>query len=215
MNVEKNGLLSVILIVTGMYFAGAVIQGYFSIDLFLARAIQGISVTYWEETMEIMSFFGEVLPMVTLALALFGLLLWKKQIAACFVTIMAVLSLGINPVLKMLVDRPRPTEELLDVWRYEGGSSFPSGHAFVAVILLGLLYYLVPLVVPWQRAVTVVRLSLIIALALIGISRVYLGAHWPSDVIGGYIVGGLVLLLLIKLHRRLQDHAPDSSPIYT
>ena len=68
------------------------------------------------------------------------------------------------------------------------------------MILFGLVYYLAPIMVPWKRAVRLLRLSSFMLILLIGISRVYLGAHWPSDVLGGFLVGGIMLTLLIHLH---------------
>ena len=114
----------------------------------------------------------------------------------------ALLSQGVNPLLKLLVDRPRPTEDLLMIWRDPAGLGFPSGHAYTAIILFGLIYYLAPSVVPWKWIVRLLRLSSLILIVLIGISRVYLGAHWPSDVLGGFLVGGIMLAILSQLHRR-------------
>ena len=114
----------------------------------------------------------------------------------------ALLSMAVNPMLKFLVDRPRPTEDLVMIWRDPAGMGFPSGHASTAMILFGLIYYLAPIIVPWKWAVPLLRLSSFMPILLIGISRVYLGAHWPSDVLGGFLVGGVILTLLIHLHRQ-------------
>jgi undecaprenyl-diphosphatase len=107
---------------------------------------------------------------------------------------------------KALVDRPRPVEELVRVLDSGSSGSFPSGHVFHAVAMLGLA--LVILVFPirsaWPRRVASVVLVAMIFLS--GLSRVYLGAHWPSDVIGSlaYGVPSVVLLycLCVRLKRR-------------
>ena len=114
--------------------------------------------------------------MAALGLALLGWFMWRKQRAESMVVAGALLSLAVSPLLKILVDRPRPTEELLTIWRDPSGLGFPSGHAYTAMILFGLIYYLTPSVVPWKWVVRLIRLSSLILIVLIGISRVYLGA---------------------------------------
>jgi undecaprenyl-diphosphatase len=75
--------------------------------------------------------------------------------------------------------------------------SYPAGHAMTAVICYGLLAYLLLRARPqWRGGV----LSLLgIGLAVIGFSRIYLGVHWPTDVLGGYLAGGAWLALCIAL----------------
>ncbi|MBF8267824.1 MAG: phosphatase family protein [Dehalococcoidia bacterium] len=180
---------------------GAAMRDYFVGDLFLTRALQEVRAAPWKETMEIASFIGSWLPMAAIASACFAWLAWRRRKAECLMVGGALLSFGLNPLLKMIVDRPRPAADLVVVWQNEDGLSFPSGHAFTAMVVFGLLYYLAPVLFPWRRAVLLVRISSPLLILLIGLSRVYLGAHWPSDVLGGFLVGGLVLALLIRLHR--------------
>lgn len=97
------------------------------------------------------------------------------------VTVGAVL----NVVLKTLIDRPRPEAPETNT----ALASFPSGHTFQATIVLGLLPLVFELAFhrPWlTRAVRVVA---IVAIAAVALSRVYLGAHWTSDVVGGALIG--------------------------
>jgi len=98
-------------------------------------------------------------------------------------------------VLKALVDRPRPLPATF------GDSSFPSRHVMYAIVFYGLLFYIASTVGSRR-----LRLPIQIVLALIilaqGPSRVYLGAHWPSDVAGGYLIGGLLLWAIIAAYRR-------------
>ena len=209
MSLMKTRFLVISSLLVILLSVAAAIQDYFFGDLYLARAIQDIRVSPWEDTMEAVSTIGRGLPMIAMALAFFCWFLLRGQRAEYMVLGAALLSLAVNPLLKILVDRPRPTEDLVMIWRNPDGMGFPSGHASTALILFGLIYYLAPIIVPWKRAVTMLRFSSLMLILLIGISRVYLGAHWPSDVVGGFLVGGITLTLLIHLHRQ---YSPQREP---
>ena len=183
---------------------GAAVQDRFAGDLFLAGAIQDIKIAPFKETMEIASSIGwwPIMGALTLAFSVWAL--WRKQKAEGLVFGAALLAFGVNPVIKELVARPRPTDDLVLVWHRYDGMSFPSGHAYSAMVLFGLLYYLAPVIFPWRKYVGRVRVVFVLMIALIGLSRVYLGVHWPSDVLGGFLVGAIVLSMLIHLHRWLR-----------
>jgi undecaprenyl-diphosphatase len=110
-----------------------------------------------------------------------------------------------NGAFKILVDRPRPTADLVTVFAQESTASFPSGHAFFAVVVIGMLAYLIAIHQSrtWERRLTVGAASVLIL--WIGVARVYLGVHWPSDVIGGYLVGLPFLLGQIRLYQALRS----------
>lgn len=101
----------------------------------------------------------------------------------------------LNQVLKAAYDRPRPQlfgpeiQALGFRFDYPSSTSFPSGHATTAVVIFGTLAYLVARLEPTrrQRRITLVGTGLVIL--VIGFSRVYLGVHYPSDVVAGYIAG--------------------------
>ena len=120
---------------------------------------------------------------------------------------------AIVPVLKEIIDRPRPSEPIATILGEFSGASFPSGHSTLAMALFGLIFYLAPRLIPDRRAVWGVRLASVIMILLAGMSRVYLGVHWPSDVMGGYVVGAVVLALLVALHRRVSQIAPQRAPV--
>lgn len=114
---------------------------------------------------------------------------WKD---VCFVVGSGLFTLLLRTVLKEIFHRPRP-----ELWpTTPDGYSFPSGHALGSVIIYGLLLYLLGRVHPrWRPALWTFYLGLVIA---IGLSRLYLGMHWPTDVLGGWVIGAVILLLLIK-----------------
>ena len=187
----------------GLLTAGAAIHDSFVGDLYLAGALQKVTAAPWEWTMETVTFIGRAPLLIAFALPMVAWFLWKRKRAEALTLSMGLLSFAVTPGLKVLVDRPRPSDDLVTVWGNYGGLGFPSGHAFDAMVLFGLLFYLAPLLVSFKPAVHMVRVSSLSLILLIGISRVYLGAHWPSDVLGGFMYGAIALVFLTHLHHLL------------
>jgi hypothetical protein len=110
-----------------------------------------------------------------------------------FIVVALVGTLVLNVQLKLFYQRPRPGFDWAEVWPETG---FPSGHAMNSLVT-----YVALALVIWRvggRRVGIVALVLAIVLAVgVDISRIYLGAHWLSDVIGGYLAGALWLLFLV------------------
>ncbi|HEX2281652.1 MAG TPA: phosphatase PAP2 family protein [Thermomicrobiales bacterium] len=103
---------------------------------------------------------------------------------------------AMGPVLKVLIASPRPSAEAVVVVAKSDGMGFPSGHALGAALLYGTVALLAPQVVPDRLAARAIQVVSIALMALIALSRVRLGAHWPSDVVGGLLFGlGAVCLL--------------------
>ena len=129
---------------------------------------------------------------VAVALWLMG---WRRQ------ALLLALGLLVLPFLqhglKQLVDRPRPTPDLVELRAGFSSPSFPSGHVMSAALLYGLLLYLsLRIALPG-----VLRLALMgwcaFMLVVSGPANVYVGVHWPSDVVGGYAWAAVLLLPLI------------------
>jgi len=116
----------------------------------------------------------------------------------------------LNALVKRLIKRPRPTNELVTVARVINEPSFPSGHVMHYINLFGLLSYL--LATNWRSGrLRNILIAICIALiAFVGPSRVYLGAHWPSDVMAGYLYGGLWFGGIMALYLRVKSwiHPP-------
>ncbi len=100
-----------------------------------------------------------------------------------------------NSLLKHFIHRTRP-DTLYVSEMYFKTSSFPSGHAFGSTVICGLLAYLSLkyLPAPWN---VIAAASLGVFIFLVGTSRVYLGAHYPTDVIAGWLLGALIVTLII------------------
>lgn len=104
----------------------------------------------------------------------------------------SIIGAGITDyVMKIVVARPRPEMPLSTV--FEPSFSFPSGHAAVAIALYGFIAYILCTLSPkWRVGITVLAVLLIVG---IGFSRLYLGVHFLSDVLAGYLLGALWLFL--------------------
>ncbi|MGW0581503.1 phosphatase PAP2 family protein, partial [Streptomyces sp. NPDC002920] len=111
--------------------------------------------------------------------------------------------------LKAAVGRERPVwPDPVDSAHY---AAYPSGHALTATVVFGLLLWLLRRHgvdgVLWRTAVTVAVVSVV----GVGLTRVWLGVHWPSDVLGGWLLGALVVTLAVSAHLRwrpVSDPAP-------
>jgi len=138
---------------------------------------------------------------VLVVVAIGVLVCWQiGRLEALLILVGGLLTL-VNTALKLAVNRPRPSADLVHILSDERGSAFPSGHAFFAIVILGLLAYLIFPNSKNQTLRTVLLVGLIVLILLIGASRVYLGVHWPSDVLGGYLTGVVFLAALIWFHR--------------
>lgn len=106
--------------------------------------------------------------------------------------------------IRDLVGRPRPSATLVRVVRHINGYGFPSGHVIQYVTLFGFACYLV--LVTWRGGVRRVVIATLLAtlVVLVGPSRVYLGAHWPSDTLGAYLLAGLWLAGTIEAHLAIE-----------
>lgn len=145
--------------------------------------------------MEGLTFLGEPLVVLAVGAAGFATAVKRDQSDAQRAFIYAAVAFGLSSLLKLLLRRRRPHNmdiRTLGVKSY----SFPSGHAFGTVIFYGLFSYLdlKYLVRPWNL---VLGFLLWILIAAIGVSRVYLKTHYPSDVVGGWLLGLICLAIII------------------
>ena len=138
-----------------------------------------------------------LLPIGFLAVAL----LRRRWFDALFVLAAAGTGLLLGDSLKLLVARARPSVELVRVYEPSGGYGFPSTTALLSVIMLGTVCYLAGRERARGPLVTVVVcVSLLLVLA-VGISRVWVGEHWATDILGGWLIGGAWLLTLVAVYR--------------
>jgi membrane-associated phospholipid phosphatase len=104
--------------------------------------------------------------------------------------------------VKELVERPRPDDDLVDVRAGGSSPSFPAGHVMSGTFLYGFLIYLVVTLPLGPGAAVPLATAAALVIALVGPVNVWLGVHWPSDVLGGYLLAGVILLPLIAIDLR-------------
>ena len=144
------------------------------------------------------------MAVVLVAGTVIALLVWRRWADGATLTFILAPVL-FNYLLKQLLARPRP--DLLLMVPEPVTFSFPSGHSVFAVYYFGFLIYLSGILTGHPALRLGIRFMLVSLILGVGGSRVYLGAHWPSDVLGGYLLGGLALLAGIWVRRRVAPSA--------
>lgn len=181
-------------------------QGF---DHWVASGLQARANGWLTTTMLILTGLGSAFVQIVLSLVISSYLYFRRgrfwEPTLLVTTLTGAWAL--NQLLKLLFQRTRPDiYRLTQAWGY----SFPSGHAMISLAFYGMLAYLLWLNLrtrsrqAWVPAVALVSLAL-----LIGLSRIYLGVHYPSDVIGGFAAGGAWLLACITALRAIRCWRSD------
>jgi membrane-associated phospholipid phosphatase len=157
------------------------------------------------------SLTGSAVFMNVLALPI-ATFLWNKRLRVEATMLIATSWIGglVRTKIKQVVDRPRPSPLLVHVGTQTKGKSFPSGHVASSVCLWGWLFALG--LFSKQRAQLGRRVlvgSAAMVVAFTGPARVYLGDHWATDVLGGYLFGGGWLSLSLCLYLRWRERGKE------
>jgi membrane-associated phospholipid phosphatase len=141
--------------------------------------------------------FGGAIFIIILTVVLF-VLIKNKKIGISIISNLVIIT-AINQILKRIVQRPRPTEYRIIE---ETGYSFPSGHSMVSMAFYGYLIYLIYKYVKnkYLKWISIILLSILIC--SIGISRIYLGVHYTSDVLGGFLISISYLVIYISVFNK-------------
>ncbi len=206
-NFRKLAIIFLIGLAAGFLLLTLIIS-IFSIQEFeatLTKELQEERNQLLDKYMLIVSLFGEnqvATPMIISTAIIFWL--FRYRLEGLF---MLLTSLGsvMNFGMKLLINRQRPTDDLVQKITETSNQSFPSGHTVHYVVYFGLLLFFVleiKAIPVWLKVViSIICLTLIISVPF---SRVYLGAHWTTDVIAGFFFGLLVLAGLLFFYFKLQ-----------
>lgn len=143
--------------------------------------------------MTFISFLGSAIVLIALVIAFIFLIKDKKY--SKIIALNLILVFVLNRILKWIIRRPRPERLQLVL---EKGYSFPSGHSMVAFGFYGFLIYLVYKKIENKKIKYPLIAFLSLLILFIGISRIYLGVHYVTDVIGGFIFAFLYLVVFVK-----------------
>lgn len=137
---------------------------------------------------------GDIIPVTIITICL--LMIFNKEDRYILGSSM-IITLLINQGLKYIIQRPRPPleERLIS----QSGYSYPSGHSMMAMCLYGVLIYLINTKLKNKKLKIILTIVLSIIILLIGVSRIYVRVHYPSDVLGAYLLTILILIINITL----------------
>jgi len=197
-----QGFVFVTLVAFIVMAALATFVDYFEFDLELTRLMQTHLPPWFGWLLQGISWPGYtpqglIIPPVVALVLYFMRLPWEGTIVLLTGTFSGI----INSLIKLTIQRPRPTEDLVEVFRLVETFSFPSGHVMFYTTFFGFLAFLsfTLLSSGWRRSLLLILFGGMVG--LVGFSRIYLGAHWASDVIAAYLLGFLILAWTIRIYR--------------
>src|SRR5262245_62058770 len=195
-----------VLILIPALFAAAAVAAFFFGDLRITQFLQRFDNPYFHWLMVAVSWPGYQGRQWIVAVCVAALLLrFRLRVEAACLLISLGSGMLLATVIKLIVARPRPSPDLVEVYLRHSTLSFPSGHVVSYMTLFGFLFYLVHTLMPRSALRSALLIILSVLIGLVGLSRVYLGAHWASDALAGYGFGLLWLALMIHLYWRLKS----------
>lgn len=195
---NKNILLSIIF---GLLFIVVMILVIFSKTTSFDQTIYDIVITlrspFWDTFFTVITRLGNTF-MVALVVSMFIMITRNRY--GVFLAISAVDSLLLNSIIKLAVQRERPHGLRLIS---QGGYSFPSGHAMMSICVYGYILYLVITKIKNKVIRYGASTFLFLVILSIGVSRIYVGVHYASDVIAGYVLALCYLFLFIEISKKV------------
>lgn len=192
---KKNNILSCVLFILGIIIGILTKFNLLaSIDLAFYNMLMQIKCTNVTTIFKFFTMLGSTRFIILLNMILMTFATVFKKKEWLVITVSSLISPIINEILKYIFKRPRPDESYRLIT--ETNYSFPSGHAMISVLFyLTLILTINKSNLKYKRLISYVLLLIIV---LIGVSRIYLGVHYFSDVIGGYLIAISIVLIIDK-----------------
>lgn len=171
-----------------------------------------IGPRWLEEAARDVSALGGVMVLTLLTVAVAGFLLLRRRYRALVFLLVAVIGgTLVSSILKEAFDRPRP--DIVPHLAHVSTASFPSGHSMLSAVVYLTLGALLSRLIGDRRSRVYALIMAILTSVLVGVSRVYVGVHYPSDVLAGWTAGLAWAVLCWLAAYRLQQRAPIVPPV--
>jgi undecaprenyl-diphosphatase len=173
-------------------------------DTHTAEYLQSLNSPNLTNVMKFFTFIGSgtVIAIIVIFAMIFLYRVLKHRSELVLLIGVVIGSALLNLVLKIVFHRARPTiNRLIDI----NGYSFPSGHSMAAFTLYGILTFLLWKHISSYRGRGLLIIISVVMIIMIGISRIYLGVHYPSDVLGGFLASSTWLIFSIWTYQRYQE----------
>lgn len=208
---QTRFLLGVYLIILALFATLAFwvhIHPVLPVDIAITKEFQENQSSWLRTFMIAVSYLGNTswLFVGLILLAVVAFWAFRLRLEAVIIAGVCATSSLLNLAIKLLIDRPRPAASLVTILQHASGNSFPSGHVMSYMAFWGLLFSLDIMVFKggrWWRIALLTISGLFVV--LVGPSRIYLGDHWASDVLGAYLLEGLWLWLWLWLYLKLKE----------
>ncbi|HXR65663.1 MAG TPA: phosphatase PAP2 family protein [Ktedonobacteraceae bacterium] len=179
------------------------------VDVVITHEFQENQAPWLSTFMIAVSYLGNTIWLFVGLIVLTAVAFWafRLRLEAVTLAFICLTCSLLNVLVKLLVARPRPTQPLVDVIQHATGNSFPSGHVMSYVAYWGTLFTFSLTLFSgkrWWRIALLVISGLFVI--LVGPSRIYLGDHWASDVLGGYLLAGLWVWVCLWIYTKLKAH---------
>lgn len=191
-------IIVIVMLIVGIWIAEELFDNeIYKFDNYVYKYISLIITPQMTVFFKIITDLGSAITVGTICILSF--LFIKDKIYGKLMTLNLVIITIINLIIKNIVSRPRPTGfRIID----ETGYSFPSGHSMVSMAFYGLIIFIVYRYVK-NRSMKITLIALLsLLIVLIGISRIYLGVHYASDVTEGFCISVAYIILFINILRK-------------
>ena len=187
-----------------------------AVDVTITREFQENQNPWLKALMFAVSWLGFQFVLFTAMIVVTAIIFWvlRLRLEAIFILAVNVVSTLLNGLVKVIVARPRPSSHLVDVLYAVTGQSFPSGHVMAYMAYFGLLFSFGIILFRrdrwWHYLFLIIPAAFVV---LVGPSRIYLGDHWASDVLGAYLISIALLSISLFIYLKLKERGVLSSPL--
>ena len=167
-----------------------------SFDDFCYRVVRSLECDFFDKYFVFVTKFGNAVVIMVVVLIL--MIMFRNK-DGWLLGILALTSAVTNKVVKHIIKRPRP--DVLKLIK-QGGYSFPSGHSMIAISVYGYLLYYVCKRIQNKYIKYPLIVLLVILILSVGVSRIYVGVHYATDVMAGFLFAIVEVMLLVKFSNK-------------